>query len=163
MKSLQRILFVGFIFLGFCARAQVTEAEYFFDDDPGTGNGTAISITAGESLDVSFSADVTGLSPGFHRLFVRVKDDVENWGLFEGRTFYVQDNTAEVQPTAVATAEYFFDTDPGEGNGTAITLTSGDNLDVAFEADASGLDPGFHRLFVRVQDDLGLWSLFEGR
>jgi plastocyanin len=144
----------------------ITEGEYFFDTDPGVGNGTAIpSFTTGDEIDLDLTIDATGLAVGFHNLFVRFKDADNKWGIHEGRIFYVQ--AANVSATAVADiadAEYFFDTDPGMGNGTAIpTFTAGDEIDLDLNIDATGLAVGFHNLFVRFRDADNKWGIHEGR
>ena len=48
----------------------IVAAEYFFDTDPGMGNGNAIPVTA--ALDVNNIAaalNTPGLSAGTHRLY----------------------------------------------------------------------------------------------
>ena len=64
----------------------------------------------------------------------------------------------------ITRAEYFFDTDPGPGHGTPITIT-GPADSVSFSADitTTGLSNGFHYLSVRVRDAEGIWSRFESR
>ncbi len=62
-------------------------------------------------------------------------------------------------------AEYFVNTDPGQGLGTAIVITSGETVSV------SGLDVssvGFtanqvHRLFLRYKSDENVWSMADAR
>ena len=69
------------------------------------------------------------------------------------------------QPSSrtIAGAEYFIDTDPGAGNGTAL-----DAEDLVYDetteqlkelsVDLHGLDGGDRRVGVRVQDEQGNWS-----
>ncbi len=140
----------------------ITSCEYFFDTDPGQGNGTSLSITPGDSLLLTTTVPTNTLSTGFHKLFVRVTDDTGAWSLYEGRTIYIQGagNTNNSQLTA---AEYFYDTDPGLGNGTALPATTGDSLMINTSVPTTSLSPGFHKLFVRAQNQDGHWSLYEGR
>ena len=61
----------------------------------------------------------------------------------------------------VTEAEYFFNTDPGQGNGTDIPITSGEfieltNLNLPTSALGTGIS---HELYIRYRSDDGLWSL----
>ncbi|MBL7766810.1 MAG: SprB repeat-containing protein [Chitinophagaceae bacterium] len=57
-------------------------------------------------------------------------------------------------------AEYFFDTDPGQGSGIALNLQGGinDALRTALQTTTINLSPGLHTLNVRVKDSLSQWS-----
>jgi hypothetical protein len=60
--------------------------------------------------------------------------------------------------------EYYFDTDPGPGNGTPITIPepTGTAVDLSVEIPQGTLDalnPGFHKLVCRFQDSEGDWSV----
>ncbi|MBK6766713.1 MAG: hypothetical protein IPG71_10465 [bacterium] len=65
----------------------------------------------------------------------------------------------------ITQAEYFVDTDPGQGLGTAITITSGETVSIAgLPVSTVGLPAGVvHRLFLRYKSDENVWSLTEGR
>ena len=52
----------------------ITQVEYYIDTDPGFGNGTSVSISAGTDIDLSFTADLSSVSYGFPVLYVRAKD-----------------------------------------------------------------------------------------
>jgi len=144
------------------ASLTLTNAEYFFDIDPGVGNGTAFTTTPGDSIEISTTVATAGLTSGFHKLFVRAKDVNGVWSLYEGRNFFIQEaltpNTAQL-----TNAEYFYDTDPGVGNGTAFTVSAGDSLDITSSTPTSTLSNGFHKMFVRAKNADGKWSHYEGR
>ena len=53
--------------------------EYFLDIDPDAGAGIWVSVIAGAEVEHSFTVDVSGLSPGFHNLFVRALDSNGAW------------------------------------------------------------------------------------
>ena len=114
--------------LGTAWAQTVSRAEYFFDTDPGVGNGTSIAITAGALVEVNAEIDLTGLAAGVHTLFVRTRDSNGRWSLTEGRTFLIQATPVITTPTITA-AEYFLDTDPGSGKGTSLTVTAGGTVD----------------------------------
>ncbi|SFT35721.1 Por secretion system C-terminal sorting domain-containing protein [Lishizhenia tianjinensis] len=146
---------------------KITGGEYFFNTDPGIGNGTAIpSFTANDTVDINLNIDISSLSEGFHTLYVRFTDSVGQYGLYEGRKFYVIPNG---QPYANTTAqldgaEYFIDTDPGIGNGTPIpNFSPTDTLDMSLNVDLTGVSSGFHRIYIRFKDDLNNYGLYEGK
>jgi hypothetical protein len=156
------LLLLALILAVSAATAQViTGCEYFFDTDPGVGNGTSLAVTSGDSVIISTTIPTTGLSQGFHKMFLRTQNINGVWSHYEGRTFYIQESLP-VNTTLVA-AEYFFDTDPGVGNGTAFTTSSGDSIEINTTIPTAGLSNGFHKMFVRALDSDGKWSLYEGR
>jgi PKD repeat protein len=126
----------------------LSEAEYFFDEDPGFGNGTAIPVNPGKVVELNFDADISGLAPGIHTLYIRVKAGA--WSEAYPRTVGITPDEG------IYTAEYFFDEDPGFGNGTALTVTPGKVINLDFNADLTNLAPGIHRLYLRVKS--GVWS-----
>jgi hypothetical protein len=57
-------------------------------------------------------------------------------------------------------AEYFIDSDPGLGNGTAITVSvPAPDVTLNFGVDLGSVSSGFHTLYVRGRDDNGTWSI----
>jgi hypothetical protein len=143
--------------------AQVVKAEYFVDTDPGQGNGITLS-TADGSLDsiveTIFANGINVGSIGAHSLNVRVKDINGTWGPLFKTIFFTQ-ATFVSRNTNVAQAELFWDTDPGQGNGTSVLALDG-NFDNAIEAVVNGSlnapAVGMHKLCVRVKDAAGTWG-----
>lgn len=142
---------------------QVIKAEYFIDNDPGIGNGSSVSLTSGASVNFVITIPTNTLSSGFHTVNVRVLDDQKRWSLLGQRTFYIVPPANNIAPTAITKAEYFFDSDPGAGNGFSLPITSGNLQNNTFTIDVSTLTPGFHQLGIRYQDNLGQWSHFQNR
>ncbi|MEL7147635.1 MAG: LamG-like jellyroll fold domain-containing protein, partial [Bacteroidota bacterium] len=143
----------------------VVAAEYFFDNDPGVGKGTAINVAnSAEQINQEISVGTAGLATGFHRLFVRTRDDKGIWSLDQGRLFFVNPATPSVSGGAtVAGAEYFFDTDPGVGNGTAISLSAAADVEEVINITDGAANSGFHTLYLRVRDENQQWSAAEAR
>ena len=151
------------IFFITTARSQnIITAEYFFDADPGIGNGTAITIpTPGTIVNFTASVSTASLSSGFHVVAIRVKDANGVWSLFEKRGFYISSSTADA--ANIVAAEYFFDADPGVGNGTSTAVgTTGAVVNFTAVIPTS-LSAGFHFLAIRVKGADGVWGLFEKR
>lgn len=148
------------------ALLNITAAEYYIDTDPGFGNGTAITITPGTNLsNVATSVNTTGLSNGIHRVYIRVKNSTGHWSLTHVGEFLVDADPAYTSaPVMVPVngAEYFIDTDPGFGNGTAITLTAGNDVNnIIAGINTTGLSSGVHRVFIRSKNTSGYWSIVQ--
>ena len=141
-------------------------AEYFIDTDPGQGNGTPINPCDGifdsttESFCVSNIAS-PALSEGVHTFYLRLRDSDNQWGMRQ-ITFYYTSSSPYAAKT-LKRAEYFIDSDPGVGAGTAINAADG-ILDEAVELlikdniDPSALSEGEHTLSVRVMDSYDVWG-----
>jgi len=138
----------------------ITAAEYFFDADPGNGNGINIPVTAGAIVNFTVSLP-TSLASGFHFLAIRTKGANGRWGVFEARGFYVTGSTSDVPD--ITKAEYFFDTDPGVGNGINIPITAGASPNFTVSLPTTGLTTGFHFLAIRTKRADGKWGVFESR
>ena len=155
-KHITTVIFALFCAINLSAQINVVNVEYFFDVDPGINSGTLIAIPPGDNIEYTLNPDLSGLSPGLHRFCFRVQDYFSRWSLTNCTPIYIQSPpTANVD---LAEMEYFFDTDPGEGNATPLALSPNNDLEYAFMPDLSSLTPGFHRLCFRVKDVNNQWS-----
>lgn len=138
----------------------ITQVEYFFDADPGYGNGIAIPVTPNDTLtDVTFSVSTVGLIQGFHMLNVRARNLNGTWSVAYSKPIFIT-NTSSASP--IVALEYFFDTDPGVGNGGSIAVSPAINIaDLVVGANISALTVGPHRLFIRARNAEGVWSTTE--
>lgn len=136
----------------------ITEAEYFFDVDPGIGNAIPLEISETISLDETFSIPLDALSQGIHILHIRVKNNLNQWGLYARQVFY---KAPQILSNNIVAAEFFIDIDPGVGNGTSIAITEGESIDdiltITLPTDLSN---GDHFLHLRVLSSNGHWSLY---
>ncbi len=162
---MKTIKILGFLLLlGTSSLAQdLSCAEYFFNTDPGIGEGTPFNFTASQSIAETFDIPTTGLSPGFHNLFIRFSDANGLWGIAEGRTVYIQPTPEQDPAPTLSACEYFFNTDPGPGNAIAINILPQVKMPLSAGITTTGLEPGFHNLFIRFKDDKGIWGIAEGR
>jgi hypothetical protein len=143
------------------AAADISAAEFFVDNDPGPGNGTAIPVSAGTTVPFIATIPVSSLTPGFHFLSIRTRDTNGKWGLFENRGFYISTATSDMPFTSAA--EYFYDNDPGPGNGQPLTITTpGNTVNQNFSIPVPlSMSQGPHFLAIRTRDLAGNWSLYE--
>lgn len=146
------------------AQVNIVAGEYFFDTDPGYGNGTSISIGSPSPNIASLlvNASTTSLSNGVHTLFLRTRDANGKWSMTN--TFYF----AKVQALSsnsnsvsnINKMEYFYDIDPGFGNGTDIPVTASSTISsLLISVNVASLSNGVHTLFIRSRDSLGKWSM----
>jgi len=137
----------------------IAELEYFFDVDPGFGNGTPIAVTADIITSTTFDIDISGLTTGFHKAYFRAKNENDIWSLMYVQNLVKVAEESIPPSTDVVAAEYYFDTDPGYGNGTPVPVSSGVITSTAFDIDISGISPGFHKVYFRSMNENDGWSL----
>ena len=132
----------------------VTRVEYFWDIDPGFGKGTPLPFTKGQEVSIDNAAvSIDGLTVGDHQLFVRAFGN-NGWTPTLSQTIYVEPDAASLK---VLQGEYFWNDDPGYGQGTPITLTEGQEISIQDFPVPSGSVHGDAVLFVRYRGTMG-WS-----
>ncbi|MBS1589444.1 MAG: T9SS type A sorting domain-containing protein, partial [Bacteroidetes bacterium] len=140
----------------------INKLEYFYDNDPGFGNGINVPITPGINIsNLVVNTNVTTLANGVHTLYFRSRDSAGQWSITNSMMF------AKVQmplsnPHTVSNivqAEYYYDSDPGFGNGASITLTPSTQIvNLNFNANVANINNGVHTLYIRTKDLQGKWS-----
>lgn len=127
-------------------RQQVEAIEYFFDQDPGVGRATRLATaTTGDSLHLAFDVETAALPDGIHHLGLRTLT-AGTWSATYTRQFLVR-SQADNEITRV---EYYWDSDPGEGNGITVDITPAAEVSADFMADMVDLEEGTHTLYVRA-------------
>lgn len=137
----------------------ITQMEYFFDSDPGFGNGTSIPVTPGSEITVETNIDVSSLAVGLYRLYVRAKDEDGQWGIPQAKTVLIQATDVDDPLPDVTDVEYFLDNDPGLGSGSPISISPDDTINIADNRDLSNEQVGLHRLYVRAKNENGQWGI----
>ena len=139
----------------------VNRVEWYLDSDPGYGNATALSISAGQNLPgLSFNIDIVPLAQGVHIVGVRSRDANGAWSLDNRWLFVKPYSTVAIAQPNVTHVEWYLDSDPGYGNGTSIPIAAAQNLPgLSFSIDIAPLNPGVHIVGVRSKDANGAWSL----
>jgi len=151
---------VPFYHLEIPSGSNLTEVEYFVDEDPGLGNGSKLSIVPSTEINKSFNLSLNSISVGFHTLYIRVKDSKDKWSMTHKISFY----KVHISPIpSLSSLEYYIDYDPGFGNGTALSLSSSTEITKTFNLDLSDITTGFHRLYIRAQYQNGNWSVVQSR
>src|SRR6218665_3647224 len=122
------------LYVKICSAQNFSSFEYFFNNDPGIGNGTTITnVPAGS--DITFSPNITippNLNPGLHVLYIRSKtpsgnDNLLNrWSITKSIPIIVtSQNTGNA--STITEIEYFFDNDPGLGAATKVAFVNNGN------------------------------------
>ena len=184
IRSLRYYLWMifGFVALAFVEPAkgadpqQLVGAEYFWDIDPGQGNGINVTIPAVETLTSSniptINASITNLSTGIHRFGFRVQDMSGRWSDISWEPIQVQDAASLIAGVTnwtvgdsnkfLTQAEYFWDSDPGLGTGTSLNIANAETFTLggtnSTNINVAQLAPGVHQLGVRAKDAGGRWS-----
>ena len=157
----QRLVYV--LATGSSSVSNLAAAEYFIDNDPGSGNGQSFSISNGSTVSTLLNISLNGLSEGFHTLAIRFKDATGKWALYSQRMFYVATN-ANTAANIVA-GEYLIDADPGVSIATpvAVTITPSATVATLIDVPVAGLSEGFHTLALRFKNADGVWGAYSQR
>jgi hypothetical protein len=126
--------------------------EYYFDQDPGIGNGVVLTSDSAPAYVANEVIDISALAEGIHTIYFRAQDSTGVWGVQYGKSFYVY-TTLETDSVhvPVANLEYSFDNTSNFSSlgaitqDTSVTITT--NIDVA-----SRSDPGIHTIYLRAKD-----------
>jgi len=144
----------------------INNIEYFFDSKPEFGSGIALTgFTPAVNINAfNGTVNLTGVPPGFHRIYFRSKDADGKWS-FSNYAFFDNYNlplypTAPAAPGDITQIEYFIDSNPGFGSGTQIPFTPGTNISgLNANINITGLQQGVHRFYIRSKDVNGKWSI----
>jgi PKD repeat protein len=141
----------------------INRYEYFFDTDPGVGNGIGVSVTAADSVSVNIALNIAALTPGFHKAGIRFRNTAGVWSHAEVRSFFIQ--TLPLQNRKITTAEYFIgNTDPGIGLAHPVTITNpADSVTIIEDTILNNLPLGTYKINIRFKDEQGVWSHLETR
>ncbi len=161
MKRIVSLLLASGLLLLFTLPApaiDIVQVEYFIDEDPGVGEGIELELDPGEEVSISETIDLEGLDNGFHVLYVRAAQEIEDqeeeacWSHIFVQPFYKLSFDPE-NLTDVVYAEYFIDEDPGIGEADELELEAGTDVVIDNTIDLGELDNGFHVLYVRAAQD----------
>ncbi|MEQ9204717.1 MAG: S-layer homology domain-containing protein, partial [Cyclobacteriaceae bacterium] len=149
----------------------IAAAEYFIGDDPGAGSGLALTAVDGDADEIieemTSVVPTAGMSEGNYLLGVRYQNSDGTWSDPYHKPFRIHPpvNYSELSlgsfPT-ITEAEYFIDTDPGEGLG--VTMTASDGAFDSFIEDAeaivptNGFDEKYYLMGVRYKNSDNTWS-----
>jgi hypothetical protein len=135
----------------------IIAAEYFIDTDPGTGNATVLNISSVSNLNTTFAIPLTSVATGIHILHIRVKNNLDQWGLYARQAFY---KSPQILGNDIVAAEYFIDADPGVGNGKVLPISQGAQLNEFLSIPLTAVSEGIHILHIRVKNNSNQWGMY---
>ncbi|MBZ0205856.1 MAG: T9SS type A sorting domain-containing protein [Flavobacteriales bacterium] len=141
--------------------SDLTETEYFLNQDPGFGNGpTAWTGNTTDTLGATFNPDLSAATEGINTLFIRSRTSDGVWGLTNHRAVVVITPEA---PTDIVRVETFAlpQDDPGFGMADQDMVTN-PAMDLSAYAFDAPVPTDFilnDTLMVRCMDANGRWSL----
>ncbi|MEO6669656.1 MAG: hypothetical protein ABIN36_09295 [Ferruginibacter sp.] len=134
----------------------IVKAEYFIDTDAGVGYNNSVNLVALPDGSFPFTANISSVTPGYHKLYIRTKDSDGNWSMTTSTSIEVVPNYLTKK---IVSGEYFIDVDPGVGMAEQININPQDSaIFQNFNAVTSSLSPGFHQIYIRMKDNAGSWS-----
>ena len=145
------------------------QAEYWWNTDPGVGNATPMLALDGNfnaAYEQLLASGLRAPQNGRSTFNIRVRDRLNNWSDKFTTVINVDSTTASpviYMPQRIKQQEYFWDTDPGEGNGTLMTVSDG-YANSAYElfkmptGYVQSLPNGTHLLGMRAKDANGAWG-----
>lgn len=165
MQELRNILTAVTLCCSVALAAQgITAAEFFWDSDPGPGNGTpmtAVDGNFGDAVERVLAQSATLPAQGPHTLGIRARDVNNAWGPVFSTVIVVEPSLLTVPEINITLAEYFWDTDPGAGNGLPMLAFDG-NFNSALEqvmVETTALPSvGVHVLGMRARDANNAWG-----
>ena len=166
MKLPVKVLFIilfGFSLLSAYSQRGIIAAEYYWDTDPGQGHANAMNALNGFGPAFQEILQNPVLLPaiGIHTLNVRAEDSLGNWGAVYTTVVKVDSASTSIRSDNIISAEYYWDTDPGQGSGYAMVAFDG-SFNQAFEAISKNPVTlpavGNHTLNVRAKDISGNWG-----
>ncbi len=130
----------------------ITKAAYYFDNNSNSPIDIAIT-PATDIVDINFAANISGLSTGIHRMYLRTKDAAGVWSIANLHLFYKSAALSNITKAA-----YYFDNNSNSPIDIVITPAT-DIADINFAANISSLPVGIHRMYLRTKDADGNWSI----
>lgn len=144
-----------FINAGSQTNPLLSNVEYFIDNDPGLGLGTNLSLPTDTLANENINADLSAVPAGFHILSMRAKDNLGQWSHTTSMPFI---STGSNQLPDISAIEYFFNNDPGFGNGQSLSFTQDTLINQNFTLDLSSVNEGYNQLYIRTANNDGFWS-----
>lgn len=163
IKYKHKLILTLFLCSIFCSLAivngqNINRIEYFFNADPGFGNGIAVTgfTPSSDISNFSTNLNLTTANKGLNTLYIRAKDANGNWSLTNSIPFLKAYLTI---PANISRIEYFLNSDPGFGNGTSINLPALPDNNLPLVLDLNSAPNGFNNIIIRVLDVNGVWSI----
>ena len=139
----------------------INKMEYFIDTDPGFGNGINVPLTAAVDIaTINIPVNVSTVTEGFHKMYVRSRDVNNLWSETTIHTFYKAASPVVQTLSALVEIEYFVNSE-GVGNANVTKQTvpaAAFYTNYPFKACLKNAVTGANKLYVRTKSATGKWS-----
>ncbi len=161
------LLCLGWLVMAPCAMArpaladELVALEYFWDDDPGLGKATSLTLTRAAAFDGTLNVPTSStLTQGIHFLGVRLRTANGQWSPTLTSPVYIHTLAPTGDPTMLTAVEVFFDNDLGFGRNIVQRINSkGGDTPISLSLTVPATLPvGAYLLGVRTQTERGQWS-----
>ena len=130
--SLIIVLIITLSLIAVAESKKIKGGEYFFDNDPGIGNGNRFNLSAVDTLEILDSISTSNLSYGIHTLCLRYLDEDDNWGYTLCNLIHIiskeNESVERDYSFPISAYEFFFDDGVAPGNGTLKSITRKDTV-----------------------------------
>jgi len=133
--------------------------EYFFDNDPGTGNGVYQPVNPSTSFELNLNPDIDTLPVGIHRIYFRVMNENGVYTQIHSKTFTIIPDNANDTTVNLIQAIYSFDSIPDVDSGNSFVIVPGNKITINDTINLNTLAGGNHRIYFKVKNESGSWSL----
>jgi hypothetical protein len=146
------VIVITIVLATFNAFAQeIISGEYFFNTDPGYGNGTEIIFDTGEDVEFELNIPFTDELPlGVNKLYFRFKNADNVWSLNHSR-IVLNEGLLEPQ-NQVSEVRYYFDTVNEDNANQLVIGNESSSIEIDTVLDLSNLSSGIHYLYVQAFD-----------
>jgi hypothetical protein len=139
----------------------INKMEYFIDTDPGVGNGINVLVIAAVDIaNLNIPVDVSTVTEGFHKMYVRTRDVNNLWSEVAVHAFYKAATPIVQTLPALVEIEYFVNAE-GVGNVNVTKKTvpaAAVYTNYLFTACLKNAVTGANKLYVRTKSANGKWS-----
>ncbi|MCB9357342.1 MAG: hypothetical protein H6505_02125 [Calditrichaeota bacterium] len=152
-----QVLLVLFLSCSLSLAQTILTAEYFWDNDPGEGSGTVLSVAAADSV-TSGAIVPPGAFAGWHTLYVRYQSDAGLWSKPSGKHIYL------IVPSAPGTTEILTQAETLVNGVHVADIDVADGVQTGLSEVLTGLGlpVGLHLVSVRYTTDGGRVSEAQG-
>lgn len=136
-------------------QVKIIAGEYFFGSrDPGYGQGNPLSFgTPSQNVKVNTVIDLSSLTPGFHQLSLRFKQEIGGWSTTERRFFFMQDSSLN---SKLSDLEYEIRQNGNPIASASLPISPNQHaVEIQFDANTTALASGVYEFCVVAIDQAG--------
>jgi hypothetical protein len=152
MKRIALYAILLVVIVGSASAENISQCEWFIGNDPGPGNGNAITVgSPGPQVSLNFTVATGSLAPGIYRVNVRCRTDTTHrWGV-PNPALLVIGPGSPAAPLLCTQFEWAVDNSAP----TVVDVADGQTITLNQIVATNSIAPGLHRFRVRTSDGSG--------